>query len=84
MRFQVGAGHRKQKAISPSAAGFFLKHGVPFKHEMVEFKISEDAVMPVGTTISAAHFVAGQNIDVTGYTKYKGFQGKNFSLSWIS
>ena len=57
---QVGAGHRKQKAISLSAAGFFLKQGVPFKHEMAEFKVTEDAIVPVGTTISAAHFVAGQ------------------------
>lgn len=73
---KVGAGHRKQKAIAPSDAGFYLKQGVPFKHEMVEFKITEDAVMPIGTAISAAHFVAGQSIDVTGYTKYKGFQGE--------
>ncbi|GAX85735.1 hypothetical protein CEUSTIGMA_g13150.t1 [Chlamydomonas eustigma] len=72
---QVGAGYRKQKSISPSESGLYLKLGLPFKHDLSEFRISQDAVLPVGTKVSAAHFVAGQNVDVTGYTKYKGFQG---------
>lgn len=72
---QVGAGYRKLKSLDPTMAGFYLKQGVPFKHDMVEFTVSEDAVLPVGTHITAAHFVAGQHVDVQGVTKDKGFQG---------
>lgn len=72
---QLGAGHRTQKKIGLSEAGFYLKQGIPFKHDMREFRVSEDAVLPVGTNISAAHFVAGQYVDVQGITKGKGFQG---------
>lgn len=50
--------------------------GVPVKEELVEFKVTPDALMPVGTHIGASHFVAGQNVDVTGWTKWKGFQGE--------
>jgi hypothetical protein len=28
--------------------------------------VTEDAVLPVGTTLSAAHFVPGQHVDVSG------------------
>src|SRR6185312_10655144 len=31
--------------------------------------------VPVGATISAEHFVAGQKVDITGHTQGKGFQG---------
>lgn len=40
-----------------------------------EFRVSPDALLPVGTQLNAAHFVAGQFVDVTGVTKGKGFQG---------
>jgi len=37
--------------------------------------VTPDALLPPGTPISAAHFVAGQYLDVTGVTKGKGFAG---------
>ena len=37
--------------------------------------MSEDAVLPVGTALGAAHFVAGQHVDIQGRTIGKGFQG---------
>ena len=36
---------------------------------------TEDALLPVGTTITARHFVPGQYVDVQGTTKGKGFAG---------
>ena len=57
----MGAGYRKLKSLDPTMACFYLKRGLPFKHDMVENKVSEDAVLPVGTHITAAHFVAGQH-----------------------
>ncbi|KXZ41646.1 hypothetical protein GPECTOR_343g86 [Gonium pectorale] len=71
----LGAGHKRQKCMAPSQAGFFLKAGLPFKKLVAEWQVSEDALLPVGTAIGGAHFVAGQRVDVTGWTKYKGFQG---------
>jgi large subunit ribosomal protein L3 len=37
--------------------------------------VTPDAALPPGTPITAAHFVAGQYVDVTGVTKGKGFAG---------
>lgn len=41
----------------------------------MEFKVSQDALMPVGTFLNAAHFLPGQHVDITAMTKDKGFQG---------
>jgi hypothetical protein len=49
--------------------------GVPFKAVVREFRVSPDALMPVGTPITAAHYVPGQRVDIQGWTKNKGFQG---------
>src|SRR5262244_860667 len=45
------------------------------KARLVEFRVSEDALVPVGAEITAAHFVAGQHVDVTGTSIGKGFAG---------
>ncbi len=39
------------------------------------WQVSEDALLPTGTPLTAAHFVAGQYLDVYGVTKGKGFAG---------
>ncbi len=49
--------------------------GVPFKAFLSEFPVSEDCLLPVGTSITAAHYVPGMSVDVVGWTKNKGFQG---------
>jgi len=72
---QVGAGHRLQQNVDPCQAGFYLQQNLNFKDVMTEFKVSKDALLPVGTQITAAHFVSGQHMDVTGWSKWKGFQG---------
>ncbi|EPQ26149.1 uncharacterized protein PFL1_06357 [Pseudozyma flocculosa PF-1] len=40
-----------------------------------EFPVSRDAIVPLGTKLSAVHFVPGQSIDVRAITRGKGFQG---------
>jgi hypothetical protein len=45
---------------------------VPLKRKLREFPVTEDALLPVGTTITVRHFVPGQFVDVTGI-KGKGF-----------
>jgi large subunit ribosomal protein L3 len=53
--------------------GHFRTPGVPLKRKLKEFPVTEDALLPVGTTISVRHFVPGQFVDVIGITKGKGF-----------
>ena len=72
---QLGAGSKKPKQLSNALKGHFEKAGVPIKREVAEFRVSEDALLPVGTILNASHFVAGQFVDIQGYTIGKGFQG---------
>ena len=55
--------------------GHFAKAKVEPKAQLVEFRVSEDALVEVGAEITAAHFVAGQFVDVVGTSIGKGFAG---------
>jgi large subunit ribosomal protein L3 len=72
---QLGAGTAKAKNLTKPERGHFGKAEVEPKARLVEFRVSEDAMVDVGATISADHFVAGQLVDVSGHTQGKGFQG---------
>jgi len=72
---QVGAGLTKWKNLLRSEQGHFAHKGFDPKARLAEFKVSPNAVLPVGTKINANHFVAGQYVDVQGVTKGQGFQG---------
>ena len=73
---QVGAGEAKQKNVAKPQREHFAKAQVPLKKKVAEFRVdSEEGLLPVGATISAEHFVAGQHVDITGHTQGKGFAG---------
>jgi large subunit ribosomal protein L3 len=72
---QLGAGSRKVKNVSKAERGNFAIAKVEPKHTIVEFRVSDDAMIPVGAEITADHFVVGQFVDVTGTTIGKGFAG---------
>jgi large subunit ribosomal protein L3 len=73
---QVGSGEAKQKNVAKPQREHFAKAQVPLKKKVAEFRVeTEEALLPVGSTISAEHFVAGQMVDVTGHTQGKGFAG---------
>ena len=72
---QLGAGMAKAKNTSKAMRGHFAKANVLPKSKLVEFRVSEDAVLEVGSTLAASHFVAGQKVDVVGTTQGKGFAG---------
>lgn len=75
LALQLGAGIRRAKQVPVTLQGHFASAGVPIKRHVAEFRVSPDSILPVGHTLSAAHFVAGQYVDVTGTTIGKGFQG---------
>ncbi len=72
---QLGVGHAKVKNTTKPQRGHFAKARVEPKRKVAEFRVSEDAVLDVGAELSAAHFVAGQFVDVTGTSIGKGFAG---------
>ena len=72
---QLGAGAAKAKNVAKPQRGAFGKAEVEPKAKVVEFRVAEDALLDVGVTISADHFVAGQYVDISGVTQGKGFAG---------
>ena len=72
---QLGAGKAKAKNIAKPQRAAFGKAEVEPKAKVVEFRVDEDALLDVGATISADHFVAGQRVDISGITQGKGFAG---------
>lgn len=72
---QLGAGAAKVKNVAKPQRGHFGKAEVEPKAQVAEFRVAEDALLDVGATLSADHFVAGQLVDVSGHTQGKGFAG---------
>ena len=72
---QVGAGTRKTVYLPKAERGQFAVSKVEPKRKVAEFRVSEDALIPVGAEIQADHFVVGQFVDVTGTSVGKGFAG---------
>src|SRR5437868_2345064 len=72
---QLGSGTRKVKNVSKAERGRFAVAKVGAKRKVAEFRVSEDALIPVGAEIQADHFVVGQFVDVTGTSIGKGFAG---------
>ncbi|CBN77715.1 Ribosomal protein L3 [Ectocarpus siliculosus] len=72
---QLGVGERKTKNVNKPDAERFRRAGVNPKRKLMEFRVSAEALLPVGFQLRAQHFVAGQKVDVCGTSKGKGFQG---------
>lgn len=72
---QLGAGQAKVKNTTKALRGQFAAASVEPKAKMVEFRVSEDNLIDIGTELKADHFAAGQLVDVTGTTIGKGFAG---------
>jgi large subunit ribosomal protein L3 len=72
---QLGWGRAKVKNVSKPNKGHYAKAKVEPKAKLAEFRVAADAVLEPGATLTAAHFVVGQKVDVAGITKGKGFAG---------
>lgn len=72
---QVGMSKAKVKNVTKPMRGHYARTKVEPKKTLVEFRVAEDAVLEAGSKLSAAHFVVGQKVDVTGTSKGKGFAG---------
>ena len=72
---QLGVGKAKVKNVSKAQRGHFAKAKVEPKKKLAEFRVSKENLLEVGAELSAAHFIAGQFVDVVGTTIGKGFAG---------
>ena len=72
---QLGTGKAKVKNVTQPMRGHYAKAKVEPKRKLVEFRVPKDALLEVGAELSAAHFVAGQFVDVVGTIKGRGFSG---------
>src|SRR3954453_22989414 len=72
---QLGSGNRRAGNMSKGDRGYFAKAKIEPKRKLAEFRVTDDAVIPVGAEITADHFIVGQFVDVTGTSIGKGFAG---------
>lgn len=72
---QVGFGEIEGRKVTKPTAGHFAKAGVTPRRHLVEIRTSDAASYSVGQELSAELFAAGDEIDVTGTSKGKGYAG---------
>jgi large subunit ribosomal protein L3 len=72
---QLGAGLAKVKNVNKAQRVQFANAKVEPPKKLVEFRVSPDAMLEVGTELAASHFLVGQFVDITGTSIGKGFAG---------
>jgi large subunit ribosomal protein L3 len=72
---QLGAGARKVQRANKADRGHFAVAKVEPKRKLAEFRVDDNALIPVGAEITADHFLVGQYVDVTGTSTGKGWAG---------
>jgi len=72
---QLGTGKAKVKNVSQAVRGHYAKAKIEPKHRLVEFRVTPDALLEIGSELKATHFAVGQYVDVVGTTIGRGFAG---------
>ena len=72
---QLGFNNKKLKNVTKPLKGFFAKAKSEPKEKVLEFRVSEDALLNIGDKISVNHYIPGQKVDVVGISQGKGFAG---------
>jgi large subunit ribosomal protein L3 len=72
---QVGYGEIEARKVNKPDAGQFAKAGVTPRRHLVEIRTADAPSYTVGQELGADLFEAGEEIDVTGTSKGKGFAG---------
>jgi large subunit ribosomal protein L3 len=72
---QVSFGEIEARKVNKPEAGHFGKAGVTPRRHVVEIRTSDAASYTVGQELTPELFAAGDEIDVTGTSKGKGFAG---------
>lgn len=72
---QIGFGDIKASRVNKPMKGHFAKAGVEPMRYLREVRVDNAADHKVGDVVSVADFEGVTNVDVTGTSKGKGFQG---------
>jgi large subunit ribosomal protein L3 len=72
---QVGFGEIAGRKVTKPLAGQFAKAGTTPRRHVVEIRTSDASSYSVGQELGVETFAAGDEIDVTGTSKGKGFAG---------
>ena len=72
---QIGYGEIEGRKVNKPTAGHFAKAGTTPRRHVVEIRTADAANYEIGAEIPVDTFEAGEQIDVTGTSKGKGFAG---------
>lgn len=72
---QVGFGEIEARKVIKPQAGHFAKAGTTPRRHLVEIRTADASTYSVGQELGVDTFAAGDEIDVTGTSKGKGFAG---------
>ena len=72
---QVGFGEIDGRKVTKPKAGHFAKAGTTPRRHLVEIRTADASTYTVGQELAVDTFAAGEEIDVTGTSKGKGFAG---------
>ena len=72
---QLGFEERDPKRVKKPLQGHFAKAQVPAFRYLKEFRVADPASFQVGQEINVEEFKVGDQVDVTGVSKGKGFMG---------
>lgn len=72
---QIGYGAIDPRKVTKPLAGHFAKAGVTPRRHLVELRTDDAAEYALGQELTADSFAAGQQVDVVGTSKGKGFAG---------
>ena len=72
---QLAYGAIDPRKVNQPANGHFAKAGATPRRHLVELRTTDASEYSLGQEITVEQFEAGQEIDVTGTTKGKGFAG---------
>ena len=83
---QVGYGEVDGKHVTKPQAGHFDKAGVTPRRHVVEIRTADATTYEIGQELGVETFAAGDDVDVTGTSKGKGFAGtmKRHGFSGVS
>ncbi len=81
---QLGFEKMRRKSATKPHIGQFAKHGLVPRRRLVEFRVDDPGEYQVGQEVTVDVFASGDVVDVTGWSKGRGFQGvvrrHNFSV----
>ena len=72
---QLGIGEAKARHVSKPNRGHFARVKVSPPRQVVESRVGADALLEIGQAIGADRFAVGAMVDVTAWSKGKGFAG---------